>query len=93
MYFNPITTGDKIRILRESKKWSQTNLADQLDLTRAYISKLERGESIARVEIYITIAELFNVSLDYLLKGRTNEVATTKLNTAITILESIKYDL
>ena len=46
MAFNPIETGNKIRMLREERKLSQFKLGDKLDLTRVYIGKLERGESV-----------------------------------------------
>lgn len=93
MAFNPIETGNKIRILREERKLSQFKLGDKLDLTRVYIGKLERGESVANVKVYVAIADLFDVSLDYLLAGKTNDFVRAKIQTAVEILESVERSL
>lgn len=38
------TFGDQLRMLREARNMSQTDLAKASDLTQSYISKVERGE-------------------------------------------------
>lgn len=93
MAFDPTVTGNKIRILREERKMSQFKLGDKLDLTRVYIGKLERGESVANVRIYVAIADFFDVSLDYLLADKTNDFVRAKIQTAVEILESVERSL
>ena len=91
MVFDPIDTGNKIRILRESRKMSQFELADQIDVTRAYIGRLERGENVARLDIYIQLATFFEVSLNYLLVSgdAESDLVRNKLFMVIKILERI----
>lgn len=89
MSFDAIETGNKIRILRETKKWTQLKLAQQIDLTSAYIGKLERGETTARVWVYIAIADLFDVSLDYLLTDISSKPPGKKIKNIICILQEI----
>lgn len=60
----------RIALLREEKGWSQTEFADKLFTTQRAISDIERGVR-KNLEVYETIAEMFDVSVDYLL-GRTN---------------------
>ena len=95
MVFNPIETGNKIRILRESRKMSQFNLADQVGITRAYIGKIERGENVARLDIYIQLAAFFDVSLNYLLASGDDEMDSVRNKIRITagILENLAFQI
>lgn len=58
---------DKIKILRENLKWSQTVLANKLGITRSSVNAWEQGISIPSTQYIIELANLFNVSTDYLL--------------------------
>ncbi|NMS90688.1 helix-turn-helix transcriptional regulator [Clostridioides difficile] len=59
---------EKILKLRKSNNLSQENLAEQLNVSRQSISKWETGQSIPETEKLITLSEIFNVTIDYLLK-------------------------
>lgn len=52
--------------LRQSHGMTQIELAERLNYSDKAISKWERAESIPDVTVLVTIAELFGVSLDYL---------------------------
>lgn len=58
---------DKIQVLRESKKLSQAELAEQLGLTRSAINAWEMGVACPSTPYIVSLAKLFNVSCDYLL--------------------------
>lgn len=58
--------GNKITELRKQKGWSQGELANQISASREAIGKYERGEAIPSVETAKNIADIFDVSLDYL---------------------------
>lgn len=66
----------KIVLLRKQKGWSQEELAYQLDVSRQAVSKWESGSSIPEIDNIVQMSELFNVSLDYLLKGSDDDLAT-----------------
>ena len=67
--------GMKIQILRKENRLSQEALAEKLDVSRQAVSKWETGEGYPEIDKIILISELFQVSLDYLLKdGDVNEV-------------------
>ena len=65
--FKPIIAKN-ITALRQSKKMTQIELAEKLNYSDKAISKWERGESIPDIGVLKTIADLFGVSLDYLLE-------------------------
>jgi len=58
--------GNKITELRKQKGWSQSELAKQIDASREAIGKNERNEAVPSVETAKNIADIFNVTLDYL---------------------------
>lgn len=53
--------------LRQSRKMTQIELAEQLNYSDKAISKWERGESVPDVSVLKSIADLFGVTVDYLL--------------------------
>lgn len=53
--------------LRQSRKMTQIELAEQLNYSDKAISKWERGESVPDVSVLKSIADLFDVTVDYLL--------------------------
>lgn len=59
---------DKIINERKKNGWSQEELADKLSVSRQSVSKWEGAQSVPDLNRIIKMAELFNVSIDYLLK-------------------------
>ena len=53
--------------LRKSKGMTQIELAEKLNYSDKAISKWERGESVPDISVLKTIADLFNVTVDYLI--------------------------
>ncbi len=58
--------GKIIAILRDSKDWSQSDLAKNSGISRVMIGKYERGEAVPSIDAAKKIADAFEVSLDYL---------------------------
>ncbi|ETA74072.1 helix-turn-helix domain-containing protein [Ligilactobacillus equi] len=63
--------------LRESRNWSQKELASRLGMDSSYISKIESGNRKVSTPELNALAGLFEVSADYLLgrdgKGKNQE--------------------
>ncbi len=57
---------DKIKELRQKKSWSQGQLALKLKANQKQISAYERGVHIPSSEMLIKMAQIFDVSVDYL---------------------------
>ena len=58
--------GDKLYRLRKDKGISQEELAYKLNISRQAISKWERGEALPDTDNLISLAKLYEVSLDEL---------------------------
>ena len=59
--------GMLIKQLRKEKGWSQQQLANKLQVTKAAVSTYERNIRTPSAEILKTMAVIFNVSANYLL--------------------------
>ncbi|HEY8391378.1 MAG TPA: helix-turn-helix transcriptional regulator [Capillibacterium sp.] len=65
-----VTFGARLRALREEQGLYQKDLAEKLNLTQKTISNYENNERFPDQKTLHKIADLFNVSIDFLL-GRT----------------------
>lgn len=54
--------------LRKNANWTQAELAEKLNYSDKAVSKWERAESVPDIGVLKSIAELFGVSVDYLLE-------------------------
>ena len=63
-----MTLGDKLSKLRKGNNYTQEQLADILGVSRQAVSKWESDAAYPETEKLIRISELFDCSLDYLLK-------------------------
>ncbi len=63
---------ERIRNLREDSDKKQQELADYLNIKQTTYSKYELGKVNIPVEVFIKLADYYDVSVDYLL-GRTNK--------------------
>lgn len=61
-----MSLGDRIKQLRQQRGWSQAQLSKKLNIHQKQISGYERGIHAPSIELLIRMAELFNVSLDYI---------------------------
>ena len=62
-----LNIGSKIMELRKAKNWSQEDLAKQIKSSRIMIGKYERNDNLPSIEVLLKIANVFNVSVDYLI--------------------------
>lgn len=63
-----MTTGEKLSRLRKDNNYTQEQLADILGVSRQSVSKWESDIAFPETEKLIKISELFDCSVDYLLK-------------------------
>lgn len=67
MAFLPGDIGQRIRELREQRDIKQEKLAEILNINKATLSRIERGETkTVGSDILMALAERFNVSVDFL---------------------------
>lgn len=58
--------GRRLAALRAAEGWSQAEVARRIEASREIVGKYERGEATASLEMARRLADLFDVSLDYL---------------------------
>lgn len=61
--------GARIRDIRIKSGISQEQLAGYLGISAATLSRYESMQNIPKLSIIVSIAKVFNVSLDYLIIG------------------------
>lgn len=74
--------GDRLRELREEYQMTQEQLGKLLNVSKQAVYSYEKNESEPTFEALVKIADIFNVSLDYLLcrtKQRENIQLSDKL--------------
>ena len=64
--------GDRLKALRESRGFTHQELANSLDIGSAQIWRYEAGKISPTAEVLARMAQVFDVSVDYLL-DLTNE--------------------
>ncbi|MBY0573406.1 MAG: helix-turn-helix domain-containing protein [Undibacterium sp.] len=70
---------DRLRTLRESRKITQTRLADLLEVNPRVYNRWERGTATPQFDTVVRIADILQVSLDEL-AGRDTSVTEPKIH-------------
>ena len=86
-----MTLGEKIYELRTQHNLSQGDLANELNVSRQSISKWENGNSTPDLEKIVKLAEIFNVSLDELIKNEEKEETNDFVSSIINAKKNLKY--
>ena len=68
---------NNLKLLRKSLGYTQLAVQMKTGIEQALISKFENGERVPPTETLITLADFYNVSIDYLL-GRTDNPEVNK---------------
>lgn len=63
---------ERIKELRKRKKWTQAELAKRINVSQQTVASWEVGRAEPNSEFLIILANLFDVTLDYLLNGADN---------------------
>ena len=71
---------EKLRTLRENKNLSQEMLAQELNVARQTVSKWELGETTPEMDKLVKMSEIFEISLDDLIKDNETIISSTEGN-------------
>ncbi|WP_317955423.1 helix-turn-helix domain-containing protein [Paenibacillus chitinolyticus] len=61
--------GAKIKLHRESRKWTQERLAEAIGSTASYIGQLERGEKNVKIHTIEKVANAFGISISQMFEN------------------------
>lgn len=81
-YYDKKTVGSRIRQMRKNKGLTQCMLAEQLDYSsERQLQRIESGETACSVDKLMEIAQILNISTDFLLFGQsqTDEIVLTPI--------------
>lgn len=68
--------GERLKQARLAKKMTQENLAEELDVSVAFLSRVERGHSHLNLNRLSQVCKLLDVSEGYILSGSSEDSRT-----------------
>ena len=71
-----MTFGEKLQSLRQRAGMSQDALAERLQVSRQAVSRWERYETMPETDKVVAIADIFDVTTDYLLRPQPESTET-----------------
>lgn len=78
-----MTTGARVKKIREKKGWNQEFLAEKAKISKSYLSEIENDKTSPGGQTLLQIANALGATVDYLLQGSLDE--TDASQTAIVI--------
>ena len=86
-----MSLSENLQNLRKIKNMSQEELAEKLDVSRQAVSKWESGNGYPETEKIISICEIFDCSMDQLVKGKiSNDIKLEKNNYDLIMTKAAK---
>lgn len=79
MYYNTKESGERIRQLRLETGLTQERTANALNIDRSFYSRIESGKNGCSVDLLIQLSTLFNVSIDYLVLGKSHRMPSSNI--------------
>ena len=90
---NKANIGKIIQKLRKDKNLTQEELAEKIDLSTNYLSKVERGLSVLNVEAFLKMADVLNFTLDDFGVNTDSRIDETKKELVKRILSSSEKEI
>lgn len=72
MKIDQIEIGDRVRKCRKVLNLTQEEFSENLGIGRVHLAKIELGLKMPSIDLLIAISESSDVTLDYLVLGRTS---------------------
>ena len=94
MKYNPTEIGTRIKSLRLTLGHSQESFSEYLHISREHLSRIESGSRNPSIDLIIEIADAADVTLDYLILGKTVTTSLRKeLHSIISALNNLEKRL
>ena len=90
---NKTNIGKIIQKLRKDKNLTQEELAEKIDLSTNYLSKVERGLSVLNVEAFLKMAGVLDFTLDDFGVSTDTKIDETKKELINRILSSSEKEI
>jgi transcriptional regulator with XRE-family HTH domain len=76
------TLGDRLQQLRKEAGYTQSELAKMIDISHTQIARYELKGVQPPADILNKMADVFGISIDFLVRGEKNKYATETINDA-----------
>lgn len=86
MFYDQGMCGARIRQIRKKNGYTQERLAEELNMDRSVLSRIEAGKYVCGVDFLAQTAIFFEVSLDFLVFGKVQNQESVRLKESITDL-------
>ena len=86
MFYDQEKCGTRIRQIRKQNGYTQERLAEELNMDRSVLSRIEAGKYVCGVDFLAQIAIYFGISLDFLVFGKVQNKEVEHLKESITYL-------
>lgn len=61
--------GERVRKARKSKKWSQERLSEEIDVSTAFMSRIEQGRGKVNLKRLALLSEALEIPIEELITG------------------------
>ncbi len=83
--------GDRLKTMRKQKSWTQKELAGMLNIGLSQFNKYESGMHIPPIEKLIQLSDLFDTTVDYLVKGTETDMVKLHNSKLLKRFQEIEY--
>lgn len=73
MIYKAVEIGERLRHLRKDYGYSREKIAERIGRSSKYYADIERGSCGMSIETLLELADVYHVSLDYLVHGETED--------------------
>ena len=73
--YDRTAAGERLQKCRTQFRWTRKDVAERCGLTEKYYSDIERGYCGMSIETLVSLADLYGLSMDYLLRGEGGKVS------------------
>ncbi len=81
-----MSTGERLRGIRESMKMNREEFSEKIDITDSFLGQIERGERALSVKTLRKVVRYTGISADYLLFGKeSNNQTLQKINNILAV--------
>ena len=82
MNYDMKQSGERIRQLRIQNGLTQEKIANALNIDQSYYGRIETSKRGCSVDLFVQLSDLFEVSLDYLILGKSSNGLSNGSNAA-----------
>lgn len=81
-YYHLVESGKRLKALRQKKgkTYTQERVAEDIGITREYLSRLETGKKGCSVDLLVIFAQYYGVTMDYITYGKEETRLPEKLD-------------